>query len=363
MPELDEGSLRIAIVAPPWYAIPPQGYGGIESLVYWLAEDLYARGHDVTVIGAGPRAVAGRFLSTVADPPSERIGQVLPEVTHALHAADLLEELEREAPLDVVHDHCAASVLAAARRAAPTVVTAHGPVDGEMLSYYRHIGPGISLVAVADFQRRLAPRLPWVGTVHNATRADAYPFESSKDDFCLFLGRMSGEKAPHLAIEAARAAGRRIVVAGKCTEKIERDFFEARVRPLLGPDVEWVGEADGDLKAELLGRARCLVFPVQWNEPFGLVMVEAMACGTPVVALRAGAVPEVVEHGVTGFVCDRVDELPAAIGRVDELEPKACRQRVLDHFDVAQMAEGYERVFRQVAGQPGATPGRSRPGR
>jgi glycosyltransferase involved in cell wall biosynthesis len=364
VPELDEGSpLRIAIVAPPWYAIPPRGYGGIESLIYWLAEDLYARGHDVTVIGAGPRAIAGRFLTTFANPPSERIGEAMPEVTHALYAADLVEELQREARLDVIHDHCAASVLAATRHSAPMVVTAHWPVDGELLSYYRHIGPGISLVAVADFQRRLAPRLPWVGTVHNAIQADAYPFESSKDDFCLFLGRMSAEKAPHLAIEAARAAGRRIVVAGKCTEKIERDFFEARVRPLLGPDAEWVGEADTQLKAELLGRARCLVFPVQWNEPFGLVMVEAMACGTPVVALRAGAVPEVVEHGVTGFVCDRVDELPAAIGRVDELEPKACRQRVLDHFDVAQMAEGYERVFWQVAGQPGATPGRSRPGR
>ena len=368
MSELDEGSsLRIAIVAPPWYAIPPQGYGGIESMVYWLAEGLYARGHDVTVIGAGPRAIAGRFLTTFADPPSERIGQVLPEVTHALQAADLLEELQREAPLDVIHDHCAASVLAATRHSAPTVVTAHGPVDGEMLDYYRHVGPGISLVAVADFQRELAPGLPWVGTVHNATQADAYPFESSKDDFCLFLGRMSPEKAPHLAIEAARAAGRRIVVAGKCTEKIEQDFFEARVRPLLGPDAEWVGEAGAQLKAELLGRARCLVFPVQWNEPFGLVMVEAMACGTPVVALRAGAVPEVVEHEVTGFVCDRLEELPAAIERADELEPKACRQRVVDHFDVPQMAEGYERAYRQVAGRTparaGATPGRSRPGR
>jgi glycosyltransferase involved in cell wall biosynthesis len=363
--ELDEGwsSLRVAIVAPPWYAIPPQGYGGIESMVHLLAEGLHARGHDVTVIGAGPRAIAGRFLTTFADPPSERIGQVLPEVTHALQAADLLEELHREAPLDVIHDHCAASVLAAARHAAPTVVTAHGPVDGEMFDYYRHIGPGISLVAVADFQRGLAPGLPWVGTVHNATQADAYPFESSKDDFCLFLGRMSPEKAPHLAIAAARAAGRRIVVAGKCTEKMEQEFFEARVRPLLGPDAEWLGEADAPLKAELLGRARCLVFPVRWNEPFGLVMVEAMACGTPVVALRAGAVPEVVEHGVTGFVCDRPEELPAAIERTDELEPKACRQRVVNRFDVPQMAEGYERVYRQVAAGAAATPGRSRPRR
>ena len=346
MPEHEEGSpLRIAIVAPPWYAIPPQGYGGIESMVYWLAEGLHARGHDVTVVGAGPRGTTARFLATVEVPPSERIGQVLPEVTHALHVADLIDELELEAPLDVIHDHCAASVLGAARHAAPTVVTAHGPVDGEMLDYYRHVGPGVALVAVAEFQRRLAPSLPWVGTVHNATPADAFPFESSKDDFCLFLGRMSPEKAPDLAIRAARAAGRRILVAGKCTEPVEREFFDACVRPLLGPDAEWVGEADTDLKAELLSRARCLVFPVQWNEPFGLVMVEAMACGTPVVAMRAGAVPEVVDHGVTGFVCDQVTELPEAIERVDELEPKACRQRVLDHFDVSQMAVRYEEVF------------------
>jgi glycosyltransferase involved in cell wall biosynthesis len=204
----------------------------------------------------------------------------------------------------------------------------------------------VALVAVAEFQRRLAPALPWVGTVHNATPADAFPFESSKDDFCLFLGRMSPEKAPDLAIRAARAAGRRILVAGKCTEPVEREFFDARVRPLLGPDAEWVGEADTEQKADLLSRARCLVFPVQWNEPFGLVMVEAMACGTPVVAMRAGAVPEVVDHGVTGFVCDQVTELPEAIERVDELEPKACRQRVLDHFDVSQMAVRYEEVFR-----------------
>jgi glycosyltransferase involved in cell wall biosynthesis len=352
VPEHEQGSpLRIAIVAPPWYAIPPQGYGGIESMLYWLAEGLHARGHDVTVIGAGPRGTTARFLATVEVPPSERIGQVLPEVTHALHAADLLDELELEAPLDVIHDHCAASVLRAARHRAPTVVTAHGPVDGEMHGYYRHVGRGVALVAVAEFQRRLAPALPWVGTVHNATPADAYPFESSKDDFCLFLGRMSPEKAPDLAIQAARAAGRRILVAGKCTEPVERDFFDDRVRPLLGPDAEWVGEADAETKADLLSRARCLVFPVQWNEPFGLVMVEAMACGTPVVALRAGAVPEVVDDGVTGFVCDHVAELPEAIERVDELEPKACRQRVLDHFDVAQMVERYEEVFRLVTGR------------
>ena len=344
----DGSSLRIAIVAPPWYSIPPSGYGGIESMVYWLAEGLVERGNDVTVIGAGPAETTARFLATFPEPPSERIGQVLPEVIHSLHAAELLDELERERPLDVVHDHCAASALAASRRRAPTVVTAHGPVTGEMAAYYRRLEPGIWLVAVSDFQRARAPELPWAGTVYNATPVDSYPFESSKDDACLFLGRMSPEKAPDLAIQAARAAGLPIVVAGKCTEPSELAYFDERVRPLLGPDATWFGEADALQKADLLGRARCLVFPVQWDEPFGLVMVEAMACGTPVVALRAGSVPEVVEDGVTGFVCDHPDELPAAIARVDELEPKACRQRVTDLFDVPQMAEGYEAVYRKV---------------
>jgi glycosyltransferase involved in cell wall biosynthesis len=159
---------------------------------------------------------------------------------------------------------------------------------------------------------------------------------------------MSPEKAPDLAIRAARAAGRRIVVAGKCTEPVEQAYLDERVRPLLGPDAEWFGEADAGQKAELFSRACCLVFPVQWDEPFGLVMVEAMACGTPVVALRRGSVPEVVADGVTGFVRDHPDELPAAIARVDELEPKACRQRVADLFDVPQMAAGYEAVYRRV---------------
>jgi glycosyltransferase involved in cell wall biosynthesis len=344
----DGSSLHIAIIAPPWYSIPPSGYGGIESMVYWLAEGLVERDHDVTVIGAGPAGTRARFLGTFADPPSQRIGQVLPEVIHALHAAELLDGLARERPLDLVHDHCAASALAASRRQAPTVVTAHGPVTGEMADYYRHLEPGISLVAVSDFQRANVPGLPWAGTVHNATPVDSFPFESVKDDFCLFLGRMSPEKAPDLAIRAARTAGRRIVVAGKCTEPVEQAYFDERVRPLLGPDAEWFGEADAGQKAELFSRACCLVFPVQWDEPFGLVMVEAMACGTPVVALRRGSVPEVVADGVTGFVRDHPDELPAAIARVDELEPKACRQRVADLFDVPQMAAGYEAVYRRV---------------
>jgi glycosyltransferase involved in cell wall biosynthesis len=339
--------LRIAMVAPPWYELPPDGYGGIEAMVYSLSEELTARGHEVTLVGAGQPDVSGEFRQTYIEPPSGKIGQPIPEVTHALVAAAHLDELD----LDVVHDHSLAGPLSARARRSPTVVTTHGPIEGDLADYYANLGPNVCLVAISEFQRSRAPGLPWAGVVHNAIPVGEYPFRADKEDFCLFLGRMNGEKAPDLAIEAARAAGRRIVVAAKCTEPAERRYFEERVRPLLGPDAEWFGPADSQQKKDLLARAGCLVFPIQWDEPFGLVMVEAMACGTPVVALRGGSVPEVVSDGVTGFVRDDPAELPDAIRRAGELDPEACRRVVAERFDVPVMTDGYEAVYRRLAAE------------
>jgi glycosyltransferase involved in cell wall biosynthesis len=263
---------------------------------------------------------------------------------HALVAAEHLDELE----MDLVHDHSLAGPLTARGRPVPTVVTAHGPVQDDLAAYYAHLGPDVHLVAISEFQRSRAPDLAWAGVVHNAIPVDEYPFRADKEDFCLFLGRVNGEKAPDLAIEAARAAGRRIVLAAKCTEPDEKRYFEERVRPLLGEDAEWFGTAGNEEKKDLLARAACLVFPVQWDEPFGLVMVEAMACGTPVVALRRGSVDEVVEDGVSGYVRDRLEELPEAIGRTGELDPAACRDHVAGRFDVPTMTDGYERIYREL---------------
>ena len=335
--------LRLALVAPPWYPVPPPAYGGIEALVYWLAEGLLARGHQVTVIGAGRPGTRAGFLRTYQVPPTGRLGEALPEVLHAAHAADLLADLD----VDVVHDHSLAGPLAATRYQAPTLLTAHGPVDGEVGAYHRRLG--LPLVAISDFQRRAAPDLPWVGRVHNAIPVASFPYRRDKDDFCLFLGRMSPDKGPDLAIQAAHAAGLPIVVAAKCSEPAERRYFQQRVRPLLGRQDVWVGEADADAKRDLLGRARCLVFPVRWDEPFGLVMAEALACGTPVVALPRGSVPEVVEHGVTGWICQEPEQLARGILEAGRLDPAACRRRAEWRFDVAGMVAGYERLYRQLA--------------
>jgi glycosyltransferase involved in cell wall biosynthesis len=341
----DGERLSVAMVAPPWFELPPDGYGGIEAMVYWLAEALNERGHQVTLIGAGEPAVSSGTRATYRDPPSERLGDPMPEAVHALVAAEHLDELDA----DVVHDHSLAGPLTARARGVPTVVTAHGPIEGDLADYYAHLGPEVHLVAISEYQRSRAPELPWAGVVHNAIPVDEYPLRTDKEDFCLFLGRINGEKAPDLAIEAARAAGRRIVLAAKCSEPDERRYFDERVRPLLGEDAEWLGTAGTEEKKDLLARAACLVFPIQWEEPFGLVMVEAMACGTPVVALRRGSVPEVVADGVSGFVRDRLEELPEAIERVGELDPAACRRQVAGRFDVPTMADGYERVYRRLA--------------
>ena len=189
--------MRIGMVAPPWFELPPRGYGGIESMCYWLAEGLVARGHDVTLIGAGPRHTSARFVSTFDEPLTARIGEAYPEVIHLAEAARALEA----ADVDVVHDHTLAGVLLAFGRAAPTVVTAHGPVNGDASAYYRRLGRRISLVGISDRQRRSAPELPWVGTVYNGIPVDDYPFCDRKEDFILFLGRMSPEKGAPVAID------------------------------------------------------------------------------------------------------------------------------------------------------------------
>jgi glycosyltransferase involved in cell wall biosynthesis len=337
--------LRVALILPPWFDVPPRAYGGIESLVADLADALVARGHEVVLVGAGVNGTTARFLRTYEVAPSSRMGEAMPEVLQAAWMSQYLEELE----LDVVHDHSLAGPLTAGARRTPTVVTTHGPCFGEMASYYRHLHTDVSLVAISEAQRRLAPDLNWAGQVYNAISVAAYPFNPYKEDYVLFMGRFIWEKGAHVAIDAARVAGRRIILAGKLREPCERAYFDAEVRPRLGPDTEYVGEVDSQEKRQLYAGAHCLVFPIEWEEPFGLVMIEAMACGTPVVALRRGSVPEVVRDGVTGFIREHPRELPSAIDAVDTIAPEACRRHVACYFNVSTMVAGYEDVYCRLA--------------
>jgi glycosyltransferase involved in cell wall biosynthesis len=175
-----------------------------------------------------------------------------------------------------------------------------------------------------------------------------YPYRSDKDDFLLFLGRLSPEKGAHLALDAALKAGVKLIVAGKCAEPAERHYFEEYVAPQLGPDAEFIGETYGSQRTDLLARARGLLVPTQWNEPFGLASVEALACGTPVIGLRRGSLPEIVDHGLTGWICDEPAELAHAVRRLADLDPRACRDVVVQRYQAAMMVERYESVYRHL---------------
>lgn len=345
--------LRIVLVAPPYFDIPPKGYGGTEAVVADLADALVKRGHHVTVLGAGEPGTAARFVPLWDDALSDRLGQPFPEVMHALKVRRAIERIAETDGVDVVHDHTFAGPLNAAvyrSLGLPTVVTVHGPIDDDLYPYYRELGPDVGLIAISDRQRELAPDLNWVGRVHNALRIDEWPFRADKGDYALFLGRYAPYKGAHLALDAAHEAGIPLVLAGKCDEPSEQAFFDEYVRPRLTPNDHVFGQADATSKRKLLAGARCLLFPIQWEEPFGMVMIEAMACGTPVVALRGGAVPEVVVDCVTGFVCDKPDDLPDAIHKASTIDPATCRRHVAGHFAVGQFGSGYERIYRSVVG-------------
>jgi glycosyltransferase involved in cell wall biosynthesis len=337
--------MRIAVIAPPWYPVPPSGYGGIEWVVALLADGLTDRGHEVTLFappGSETEAQLVPPLGTI--PPEELIGDPWYEAAHAVSAH------ERGSEFDLLHDHTGpVGASIGAMRDSLTVHTLHGPFTDQTSMLYRRIARRHWFVAISHSQRSMGPaKLRWGGVVYNGIPTDRYPFREDKEDFLLFLGRADEEKAPHLAIEAARRAGRRLVMCVTTKNQRERAYWAEQVEPLLDDDVEVRGECDQEQKAELLARAAALLFPIQWPEPFGLVMTEAMACGTPVVAWRNGSVPEVVADGVTGFVVSSVEEMAAAVARLGELDPHLMRARVKERFSAEAMVAGYERVYQQA---------------
>jgi glycosyltransferase involved in cell wall biosynthesis len=343
-------SLRIAMVAPPWYELPPPGYGGLEVIVAALIDGLVERGHDVTLFGAGSRTgTRARFVSTEPQPQFQRLGEVMPAVLHTARVNRILAAGD----FDIVHDHTTDGPMTAAARRSPTVVTVHGPVNSEFGAYFEVLGDSVRLVAISDAQRRERPGLPWAGTVHNALPTGAAELAPRDPDGpVLWLARFTPDKGPDLAIEACRAAGIPLVLAGKCNEKAERRYLCEAVEPLMHDGVRLVVNAERAQTRELLRQARCLIMPIRWSEPFGMVMIEAMAVGTPVVGLRRGAVPELVRHGVTGWLADEPGELPALLHRVGELDPADCVAHVRDNFCAGLMAQRYERVYLDALARP-----------
>lgn len=339
--------MHVAVIAPPWFTVPPTGYGGIELVVALLADGLVARGHDVTLFASGGSQTKARLVSPLIDPPDPALlGNTWFDAYHATSAY-----LEIDHAYDVVHDHSGivgASLGGLCRGNPPVVHTLHGPWTEPSRKLYGLLHEHVHLVAISTAQQADNPGIRYAGVVHNGIDLGAYPYVEEKDDFLVYIGRANPDKGPTLAIEVARRAGLPLAMIVKKSEPFERAYWDEIVAPVLHDEVEVYEAVTHERKVDLLGRARAMVFPIQWPEPFGLVMVESMACGTPVVACPAGAAVELVEEGVTGFLRESIDGLVEAVGEVGRCSPAACRARVQHRFSAEAMVSGYERIFRSV---------------
>ena len=339
--------MRILQIAPLWESVPPRAYGGTEAVVHVLVEELVRRGHEVTLCASGDSQTSARLQASY--PRSLRTADLENKSVYSWqHAALSLKDAH---DYDIVHNHAGEEVMA----------LSHLVPDVSMLTtMHCLITPDTQFVwdcyighynTISRSQYAVMPEVAggtYAGVVHNGIDVASFPFQAEKDDHLLFLSRISPEKGPQLAVEVARRCGKKLILAGK-VDPVDREFFASTIAPLIDGDrVVFVGEADARMKRELYRAASCVLMPITWEEPFGLVLAESQACGTPVITFNRGAAAEIVKDGVTGFVVDSVDEMVAAVARVNEIGPMACRQHVERHFGRQAMAEGYLRVYQSI---------------
>ncbi|HET7503972.1 MAG TPA: glycosyltransferase family 4 protein [Kofleriaceae bacterium] len=341
-------ALRIAQVAPLHESVPPRLYGGTERIVSYLTENLVAHGHDVTLFASGDSETSARLVA--GSPRALRLADCIDALPW--HLAMFEQVARRAHGFDLVHFHVDyLHFPVSARERYAHITTMHGRLDmPDLTPIYDAYGDS-PLVSISDAQRAPLPHVAWQGTVYHGFPDDLYRLEREPGDYLAFLGRISPEKRPDRAIEIARRAGLRLKIAAK-VDRADRAYFTDLIEPLMRqPHVEYLGEIDQSDKQALLGGARALVFPIDWPEPFGMVMAEAMACGTPVIAFRCGSVPEVVDDGVTGFICDDVDQAVRAVARLPELSRERCRAVFEQRFTVDRMTADYLAIYRRLLSQ------------
>jgi glycosyltransferase involved in cell wall biosynthesis len=341
--------LRIAQVAPPMERVPPRAYGGTERIIHELVRELVGRGHDVTTFASGDSDVPGRLVATVPEAlrPSGFSGDPAPYFFLTIHA--VLDHIDE---FDVIHSHLEwASFLLARISPIPVVSTFHGRLDLPWAeASFKSAPPG--LVAISANQASTHPDVPWAGIVHNGLTLDDAPFDRRRGDGLCFVGRVAPEKGIIEAIEIAQATGRPLRIAAKTSQlPIERAYYEDVFVPALeaaGSSVEFLGELEQVDRDQLFAESYASLMPGSWPEPFGLVAIEALACGTPIVARRVGALPEIIRDGVDGFFGDDVDQLAFHVDRVGDLDRAEIRASVLERFSAARMTDGYEAIYRSL---------------
>jgi glycosyltransferase involved in cell wall biosynthesis len=335
--------VRIGLIAPPWVCVPPRAYGGTEAVLHVLARGLVAAGHEVVLVTTGDSdcPVERRWVHREAI--GVGCGGTDAELRHVAHAYAVLEDV------DVIHDHTLVGPLWPGRRARqPVVATNHGPFDDLLLPLYRGIAATASVVAISRHHASTAADVPIAAVVHHGVDTAAFPVGRGDGGYAAFVGRMHPCKGVTTAIEVARRAGIPLRIAAKARERVERDYLDQVVAPMLGGDVEYVGELGGADKLELVGGACCLLDPIDWPEPFGMVVIEALACGTPVVATPRGALPELVDPGHTGFLAEGVGPLADALVAATSLDRGGCRAAAEERFSMARLAADHVAVYEGV---------------
>jgi glycosyltransferase involved in cell wall biosynthesis len=350
--------MRVAQIAPPFETVPPLRYGGTERVVGTLTDELVRRGHQVTLFAAGGSHTSARLVPTVEQ--ALWYQQPRPRDFTPYWSITLGEVWRHIAEFDLIHSHVDYFAYPMARAGiCPVLTTLHGRLDLPDLRPLYQQFDDVPLVSISDAQRQPVPNARWMATIHHGIELEEFTFNPDVGGYLAFLGRISPDKGLDIAIRVARRVGVPLLIAARMplpqlqdpNVRADWEYWENEVQPLLeGKQVELLGQLGGKDKDDFLRNAAALLFPIRWPEPFGLVMIEALACGTPVLALRHGSVSEVIEDGVTGFVRDTEDELVEAVARVTELDRARCRREAERRFSPNAMADAYERVYRNLVG-------------
>ncbi len=337
--------MKIAQLAPLQERIPPRGYGGIERVVYDLCQGLTKRGHEVTLFASGDSKTKAQLVSVY--PHSIRTDKKIKR-PFTLEFLNITNAFQKADKFDVIHNHTGElGIMQSKFFKTPVVTTLHGiftPENKRVFGRYKKM----PYVSISNNQRKGMPSLNYAATVYNGIEISDFKLDLKPKNYLLFLGRCAALKGPDLAIKVAKECGMKLILASKI-DRCDMDFYEEKVKPYIdGKQIQFFGELTHPQRVDLFKDAKATLFPITWEEPFGLVMTESMATGTPVIATRRGSVPEVIKNGKTGFVVDNVKQMVKAVGKISKISRKACRKHVEDNFDIEQMLDGYEKVYKKL---------------
>lgn len=336
--------MKIAQLAPPWIPVPPYTYGGTELVISWLCDELVRRGHEVTLFASGDSKTKAKLIPVW--PTS--LWRANLRTPHAVFSLMYQKLIELQENFDIIHDHCEFYTVPYSKFLKPKIITTlHHPLQEETIILYKKF-PKINFVAISKNQRRQGPGINIVRTVYHGLPLEKYPFNKRPKDYLLWLSRIGPDKGIAEAIDIAKLSGEKLIISGNILPQYA-DYFEFRIKPLIdGKQIQFVGASDFPKKVDLFKNAKAFLFPIKRPEPFGLVVIEAMACGTPVIAFKEGSLPELVENGKTGFLVDSIDQACQSLKKIDQIKRDYCREYVKKNFNLKRMVNRYEKLYKKI---------------